>query len=101
MVGDRSRAATNRAYDVCPAWMHSRVALAEDNPQRDLTLLGAFEGTAMVGIRVCQLPLLDNTHLAFVDIGVPPAHRGREPGSPWRTATRWPTSRASRSSTWP
>ena len=37
--------------------------------------------TAMVGIGVCQLPLLDNTHLAFVDIGVPPAHRGRGVGS--------------------
>ena len=74
-------AAADRAYDVYPAWEHSRVALAEDNPERDLTLLGAYEGTTMVGIGVCQLPLLDNTHLAFVDIGVPPAHRGRGVGS--------------------
>ena len=74
-------AAADRAYDVYPAWEHSRVALAEDNPERHLTLLAACEGTTMLGIAVCQLPLLDNTHLAFVDVGVPPAHRGRGIGS--------------------
>jgi GNAT superfamily N-acetyltransferase len=74
-------AASDRVYDVYPAWEHSRVALAEDSPEHDLTLLAAYEGTTMLGIGVCQLPMLDNTHLAFVDIGVPPAHRGRGIGS--------------------
>jgi GNAT superfamily N-acetyltransferase len=75
------RAASDRAYDVYPAWEHSRVALAEDSPERDLTLLGAFEGDSMSGIAVCELPLLDNTHAAWIDVGVPPEHRGRGVGA--------------------
>ena len=35
----------------------------------------------MVGIGLCELPLLDNAHLAYVDVGVPPGHRGRGVGA--------------------
>ena len=78
------RAASDRAYDVYPAWEHARVALAEASPERDLTLLSAYDGTldgAMVGIALVELPLLDNTHAAWVDVGVPPEHRGRGIGA--------------------
>ena len=40
----------DRAYDVYPAWEHSRVALVEENPEHDLVLLAAYQSGAMVGI---------------------------------------------------
>ena len=45
-------AAADRAYDVYPAWEHSRLALAEQSAERDLTLVGAYRDDAMVGIAV-------------------------------------------------
>ena len=74
-------AAADRAYDVYPAWEHSRVVLPEESPEHDLTLLAAYEGRSMVGIGLCELPLLDNAHLSYVDVGVPPGHRGRGVGA--------------------
>ena len=35
----------------------------------------------MVGIAAVQLPLLDNTHAAWIDVGVPPEHRRRGIGA--------------------
>jgi GNAT superfamily N-acetyltransferase len=79
------QASADRAYDVYPTWEHSRVALVEDNPEHDLALLAAYDGSAgadvMVGIAAVELPLLDNTHSAWIDVGVPPARRGRGVGS--------------------
>ena len=74
-------AASDRAYDVYPAWEHSRVALPEESPEHDLTLLAAHDGGAMVGIGLVELPLLDNTHISYVDVGVPPAQRGHGVGA--------------------
>ena len=70
-------AAADRPYDFYPAWEHSHSSLAEDSPERDLTLLAAYEQADVVGIAVAELPLLDNTHACWMDVGVPPAHRGR------------------------
>ncbi len=74
-------AASDRAYDVYPAWEHSRIALPEESPERDLTLIGAYDADKMVGIAAVELPLLDNTHAAWIDLGVPPEHRGRGIGA--------------------
>ncbi len=35
----------------------------------------------MAGIAVVELPLLDNTHACWMDVGVPPEHRGRGIGA--------------------
>ncbi len=77
----RESVVADRAYDVYPAWEHSRTALSEETPEHDLTLLAAYDDGRMVGIGLVELPLLDNTHLAYVDVDVPPAHRGRGVGA--------------------
>ncbi len=74
-------AQVDRAYDVYPAWEHSRVALVEENPEHDLTLLAAYERGAMVGIGLIELHLLDNTHAAWIEVDVPPEQCGRGVGS--------------------
>jgi GNAT superfamily N-acetyltransferase len=74
-------ALSDRAYDVYPAWEHARIALPEDSPERDLTLLAAYDEDVMVGIAVVELPLLDNTHAAWIEVDVPPEHRGRGVGA--------------------
>jgi GNAT superfamily N-acetyltransferase len=74
-------AAAERPYDVYPAWEHSRVALPEVNAERDLTLLAAYDGDAMVGIAASELPLLDNTHACWMDVGVPAERRRRGIGT--------------------
>ena len=75
----------DRAYDVYPAWEHSRTALVDDTPEHDLTLIAAYDSSAdgggMVGIGLVELPLLDNTHAAWIDVDVPPAHRGHGVGA--------------------
>jgi GNAT superfamily N-acetyltransferase len=43
--------------------------------------IAAFDGDQVVGIDKVMLPLLDNTHLAFVEPMVLPEHRGRGVGS--------------------
>jgi len=74
-------AAADRPRDFHPAWEHARSDLAEDSPERDLTLLAAYEQDEVVGIAAADLPLLDNTHACWMDVGVPPAHRGRGVGT--------------------
>jgi GNAT superfamily N-acetyltransferase len=74
-------AACDRAYDVYPVWEHSRVALVEESPEHDLTQVAAYDDGTVVGIALVELPLLENTHVAFVDVGVPPSHRGRGAGA--------------------
>ena len=54
---------------------------ARGRSERDLTLLAAYDADAIVGISAVELPLLDNTHAVWVDIDVPPEHRGRGVGA--------------------
>jgi GNAT superfamily N-acetyltransferase len=70
-----------RPYDFFPPWILSRVALPRGNPEIDVSLLGAFEGETMVGSALLHLPLMDNLHLGYADILVPPANRRRGVGT--------------------
>ncbi|WP_457208048.1 N-acetyltransferase family protein [Nocardioides sp. P5_C9_2] len=58
-----------------PAWEVSRTALPADNPERDSTLLGAFDGPAMVGSALLLTPLKENLHTASSDLYVLPTRR--------------------------
>jgi GNAT superfamily N-acetyltransferase len=64
-----------------PLWEQSRVALPAHDPERDVTLLGAIDGRAMVGAAMVVLPASDNRHLAGSAVYVDAARRRRGIGS--------------------
>ena len=61
--------------DVWPAWEVSRMALPAPNPERENTLVTAYDGDAAVGASMTALPTKDNEHLAFVELWVRPERR--------------------------
>ena len=71
----------DRAVDDWPAWEVSRRALPAHNPEREASLYLAYDGAEVVGFGMVILPVLDNAHLAFVDLGVLPGHRRRGHGT--------------------
>ena len=83
VVGDRPRRQVDRAYDVYPAWEHSRAGPARGDPRaRPHAAGGVRGGRPWSASASVELPLLDNTHIAYVDVGVPPRPpraRGRSP----------------------
>ena len=58
-----------------PAWEVSRTALPADNPERDTTLIGAFDGDVMVGAVLFLVPLNENLHTCQFDLYVVPSRR--------------------------
>ncbi|KRF35265.1 GNAT family N-acetyltransferase [Nocardioides sp. Soil805] len=64
-----------------PAWEVSRTALPAANPERDTTLVGAFDGDAMVGAALVLAPLKENLHTCGFDLYVLPARRRAGVGS--------------------
>ena len=68
-------ATAERPGSPLPAWEVARTALPADNPERDTTLLGAFDGDAMVGSALVQVPLKENLHTCGLDIFVVPTRR--------------------------
>lgn len=73
--------AGDRAGDEWPAWAAARRALRLDNPELETSLFLAYAGDEVVGFANLALPLLENPHLAFLDVGVLPAHRRRGHGT--------------------
>ena len=61
--------------DVWPQWEVSRTALPASNPERENTLVTAYDGDAAVGASITSLPTKDNQHLAFVELWVRPERR--------------------------
>jgi GNAT superfamily N-acetyltransferase len=74
-------ATSHRPVDLWSDWENSRLALAQVDPENDVTLLGAYAGDAMVGSGLTFLPSRDNTHLGAVEVYVPPDHRRQGVGS--------------------
>lgn len=64
-----------------PAWAVSRTALPAANPERDTTLLGAFDGDAMVGAALLLAPLKENLRTCSFDLYVLPTRRRSGIGS--------------------
>ena len=74
-------AMSHRPVDLWPDWEVSRLSMPEVDPETDLVLLGAYAGDAMVGCALIFMPLMDNTHLAGLEVYVPPEHRRKGVGS--------------------
>ena len=74
-------AQSERPVDLWPDWEISRLSLPELDPDNRIVLLGAYDGDAMVGSGLAVLPLKENTHLAILEVYVPPDHRRRGVGS--------------------
>jgi GNAT superfamily N-acetyltransferase len=53
----------------------SRVALPAANPERDTTLVGAWDGGRMVGASIVLMPTQENLHTVGLDVYVDPARR--------------------------
>ena len=71
-------------YDLGLSWEFRRTSLTRPNPERETVLLAAFDGAdagRMVGAAEIQLPLNDNTHLAYVAVDVPAESRRRGIGT--------------------
>lgn len=68
-------ATAERPGNPFPAWEVSRTALPADNPERDTTLIGAFDGDAMVGGVLFLVPLNENPHICWFDLYVVPSRR--------------------------
>jgi GNAT superfamily N-acetyltransferase len=83
MTGHAAHA--ERPFDLGLSWEFRRTSLSRPNPERETVLLAAFDGAddgrRMVGAAEIQLPLNDNTHLAYVEVDVPAAERRRGIGS--------------------
>ncbi|MEJ7795984.1 MAG: GNAT family N-acetyltransferase [Nocardioides sp.] len=77
-VGRASTA--ERPIDAWPHWEVSRVTLPRRRTDLARTLLGAFDGDRVVGAAAVVQPLLDNTHLAEIDVQVLPGERRRGVG---------------------
>ena len=76
------RAATaERPGNPWPAWEVSRSALAADNPEYDTSLIGAFDGDAMVGSVMLLVPVHENLHTCSLNVYVVPARRREGIGS--------------------
>lgn len=74
-------ASAERAIDTWPAWEVSRVALPRLSHEVDKVLVGAWENGRFVAAGMMVLFLLDNTHLAEVNVYVSPPERRRGIGT--------------------
>jgi GNAT superfamily N-acetyltransferase len=74
-------AMSHRPVDLWPDWEVSRYSMPQPDADNDLVLLGAYDGSGMVGAALVWLPLKDNLHLAAFDVYVPPAQRHEGIGS--------------------
>ncbi len=72
-VGEAAEA--ERPHRAWPRWEQSRVALPAPNPEREVTLVTAYDGERAVGASMAALPTKDNPHLAFVELWVVPSRR--------------------------
>jgi GNAT superfamily N-acetyltransferase len=69
------QAMSTRPVDLWPDWEISRRSLPQVDPDHRIVFLGAYAEGAMVGGSLVVVPLKDNTHMAVVEVYVPPAHQ--------------------------
>lgn len=77
----RASWAPDRVAEDWPSWEVGRRLLPAHNPERESSLYLAYDGDDVVGFAMVILPVRDNLHLAFVDLGVLPEHRRRGHGT--------------------
>lgn len=73
--------AFGRPYAAFRSLEATTVALRDKTDLNDVLALAATEDGEVLGVGEIVLPKLDNTHLAYVETLVPPAHRGRGIGA--------------------
>ena len=66
-----------RPYDFYVPWETARTAWVDGRPGYESMMFGAFDGDELLGRAYLGYPMLDNTHLAFVDVHVRPDHQRR------------------------
>ena len=69
--------------DYATFWSFDEAAIAfqRDNPTREQHAIAAIEGDEVLGIAQVPLPILDNLHVAELELSVRPAYRRRGVGS--------------------
>ncbi len=71
----------DRPFDLVWGWETAWATYSGGRKDSDVHVLGAFDGTTMVGSGELQLPLHDNLHLAYSEVFVDPAVTRRGVGS--------------------
>lgn len=74
-------ASAERPFEAWPAWEVSRLSLPARRTDVTRTLLGAFADGTPIGAGLLMLTMLDNTHLAQLEVYVAPGHRRRGIGA--------------------
>ncbi|QNN51445.1 GNAT family N-acetyltransferase [Nocardioides mesophilus] len=70
-----------RVFDSYWPWQTAEVSLREGRAGWETHLLGAFDGDRLAGVGMLTLPLLDNPHLAYLNVNVDPAWQRQGYGS--------------------
>lgn len=74
-------ATTHRPDYLQPTWDRIRVSVPAVSPEFSTRLLLALDGDEVVGSAELRLPLLENLHMAYLQVAVLPEHRRRGVGS--------------------
>ncbi|MBJ7357338.1 GNAT family N-acetyltransferase [Nocardioides sp.] len=74
-------AVADRPYNTFLAWEAARAYIPMEMPHVVRHFAAAWDGDVMVGALVANGPLTDNTHRAYADIAVHPAHQRRGIGT--------------------
>ncbi len=71
----------HRRPDLIPSWEAAGRPLSSTPPGFDLQLHGAFDGAALVGVSLANIPLDDNPTVVYADVMTHPDHRRRGVGT--------------------
>lgn len=77
----RAGAVAGRAAPQLVSHEALRASLVDPNPHQRRTPYAVYDGDTLVGTMLVGLPQRDNTHLAELDINVPPRYRNRGVGT--------------------
>jgi GNAT superfamily N-acetyltransferase len=70
-----------RTHDWWTPWEGARVFYVTPRPGTRFEMLAAYEDGRTVGTASVMMPTMDNLHLGFLGVHVPPTHEGRGIGS--------------------
>src|SRR5690349_22041085 len=71
----------HRPAELLQTWESARVPLSTPRDDFTITLIGAREGESLAGVALLNLPMADNTTLAYADLITHPSHRRRGVGT--------------------
>ena len=65
----------HRPAELLPTWESARVPLSTPRDDFVVSLIGVREGETLAGVALLNLPMADNTTLAYADLITHPGHR--------------------------